>query len=416
MNIYLETYGCTANKSDASLIQGILKKNGYNISKDVNNADVLIILTCTVINTTEQRMLSRIRELKKTGKQIIIAGCMASVQSELIQSIDPNARFLPPQYSYQINELIENDKINFELKNKTLFPKYYNELVAPIAIAEGCRLNCSYCITSIARGKLRSYPANEIIKDIENALGQGCKEIQITAQDTAAYGLDLGKNLGDLLKEISKIKSGFRVRVGMMNPYHLLKNINSILDGFNSLKIYKFLHIPIQSGDNEILKKMNRKYTINDFYNIIKKFRDKYPNITISTDIIVGFPSETDEQFKKSIKLINEIKPDITNITRFSARPLTKAKKMSGRIPTEIVKKRSKIITEITKKVSEENNKKYIGKEFLILITEKGKNNSSVGRTSSYKPVVVKGQVELGKFIYVEVISAKQTHLVARLI
>ena len=232
------------------------------------------------------------------------------------------------QNFYHLNtHLLNKEKINFQKKNKTLYPKYYNQIAAPISIAEGCRLSCSYCITSIARGSLKSYPINEIKKDIENALEQDCKEIQITAQDTAAYGLDFGKNLGELLTKISNINSEFRIRVGMMNPYHVKNNLDSILNGFDSSKIYKFLHLPVQSGDNEILKKMNRKYEIDDFYNIVKKFRKKYPEITISTDIIVGFPTENDEQFERSIKLVSKTKPDITNITRYSARPFTKAKK-----------------------------------------------------------------------------------------
>ncbi len=298
----------------------IWKENKYEIVADLDDADIIIIHTCTVINKTEQRMLSRLRIFKKTGKKIIVGGCMASVQADLIKSIIPKAILLPAQYSHQVLDVLENKKTKFIEKNKTQFSKYYEDIFAPITIAEGCMLSCSYCITSIARGKLRSFPKNEITENICSAIKQGCKEIQITAQDTSSYGLDSGHDLGELLRSISKIEGDFRIRVGMMNPFTCAKNIDSIIDGFNSPKIYKFLHLPVQSGDNSILEKMNRKYKVEDFINIIKKFRDKYKNITISTDIIAGFPTETAEQFQRSIDLLETIKPDVTNITKYSAR------------------------------------------------------------------------------------------------
>ena len=227
MKVYLEVYGCTANKSDASLVKGILKDNNFEIVDKINNADILVLLTCTVIGTTEQRMLSRLKVLKNTDKIIIVGGCMASVQSDLIKSIIPDVKLLPPQYSYQIIDLLNSEKPNFKIKNKTKLSKCYDGIIAPISIAEGCNFSCSYCITSLARGKLKSYPINEIIEDINSSIRQGCKEIQLTSQDTSSYGLDTGNNLGELLTELCKINGQFRVRVGMMNPYTCLKNIDS---------------------------------------------------------------------------------------------------------------------------------------------------------------------------------------------
>jgi len=416
MRIYLEVYGCTANKSDASLIRGLLKESHHEIVEKVDDADVIILLTCTVIGTTEQRMLSRLRKFKKTGKKIVVAGCMASVQPDLIKSIISDAQLLPPQYSHHILDVLDDKKVSFTVKNKTLFPKYYDDIAAPISIAEGCMFSCSYCITSPARGKLTSYPVNEVVQDVCSALRQDCKEIQLTAQDTASYGLDIDHNLGELLSNVCRVKGRYRIRVGMMNPYTALKNLDSIIQGYNDSKIYKFLHIPVQSGDNDILKKMNRKYTVNDFLKIIKKFRDKYPDITISTDIIVGFPTETDEQFQHTIDLLKTVKPDIINITRYSARPYTKAKTMKGRIKTDIVKERSKMLTKLCGILSIENNLRHVGKKHTALITEKGKNNTAVGRTENYKPIVIKEKVEIGDFAPVVVEDAASTYLVGKLI
>lgn len=277
-------------------------------------------------------------------------------------------------------------------------------------------LSCSYCITSLARGKLKSYPMEEIVKDVCSAIKQGCKEIQLTAQDTGSYGLDTGHNLGELLSNICKINGDYRIRVGMMNPYTVMKNIDSIIRSYDDLKIYKFLHLPVQSGDNDILKKMNRKYTTDDFLKIVGKFRKRYPDITISTDVIVGFPTETDEQFRNTIDLLKNVNPDVVNITRFSARPNTKAKFLKGRIRTEIAKERSKILTDLCSEISKENNQRHIERNYNVLITERGKKNTFVGRTENYKPVVLKENVSLGDIVDVRIIDAASTHLVGNLI
>ena len=416
MKIYLEVYGCTANKSDADLVKSVLRESHHEIVKELDGADTIVILTCTVVGTTEQRMLSRLREFRKTGKKIIVCGCMASAQPDLVKSITPDAKLLPPQYVYHILDVLEDKKVHFERKNKTLIPKYYENIAAPLSIAEGCMFSCSYCITSIARGKLKSYPIDEVVKDVSLALEQGCKEIQLTTQDTGSYGLDLGCDLGKLLTSVCKINREYKIRVGMMNPYTALKNLPSIIQAFDNAKIYKFLHLPVQSGDNNILKKMNRKYTTDDFKNIIKKFREKYANITISTDIIAGFPTETDEKFQNTIDLLKVVKPDITNITRYSARPNTKAKKMNGRIKTDIKKKRSKILTELCSAISEKKNRRYVGKTYTTLLTKDGKSETVIGRTENYKPVVIRGKVEIGEFRQVIIVDSSPTHLFGNLI
>jgi MiaB-like tRNA modifying enzyme len=416
MDVYVEVFGCTANKSDAALIKGLIQNSKHELVNDSNNADIIVIITCTVIDTTEQRMISQMKKYKKTGKNIIVAGCMASIQIETIIKILPDAKLLPPQYSPHILDLIENKETKFIYKNKTKYAKCYNDVIAPISISEGCMFSCTYCITSLARGKLKSFPINEIKKDVSYAVEKGCREIQLTAQDSSSYGLDIKSNLGILLKKTSEIIGDFRIRAGMMNPFTCKMNLDSIVEGFQSSKIYKFLHLPIQSGDNDILKKMKRKYNIDDVLKIIKKFKQKYPDLTISTDIIVGFPSETEDQFQNTIRIIKKIKPDITNITKFSARPFTKAKTMIGRINTDIVKNRSKKLTEICSNISYDNNKKHNGKKYNLLITEKGKNKTFVGRSENYKPVVIDKKVDLGEFVEVEIIDYAPTYLVGSII
>lgn len=416
MNIYIETYGCTANKSDERIVLGLLKHEGHVIVHNLTDADILVLLTCTVIGTTEQRMLSRLRVFQKTHKKIVVSGCMPVVQADLIKSVVPDACLLPPQYIQYIIDIIEGKKpLLFETK-KTIQPKHYDEIIAPVMIAEGCRLSCTYCITHFARGTLRSFPIQEIVTDVCSAIKQGCKEIQLTAQDTASYGFDTGTNLGLLLTHLCTLDGAFHIRVGMMNPITVQKNIHSILMAYQHYKIYKFLHLPLQSGDDEILKKMNRGYTVKEYTGLVEQFLEKIPTLTLSTDVIVGFPTETEEQFNQTIKTLKQIKPDIINITRFSARILTAAKNMKGRIPTHVVKERSKRMTEICSKISLEKNQEHLKKIYKILVTEKGKQKTFTGRTESYKQVVLTEPVTIGECVDVKIIDAAPTYLVGKLI
>ena len=417
MYIYIETYGCTANQSDHCTLEGILRDHQHTIVSNIEAAEAIILFTCTVIDTTEQRMLSRIKQLTKSQKILIITGCMPVVQEELIKKIAPKARLFSPRELHLIPQILAQESIPPMQSSKIHLPKYYPTIIAPISIAEGCHLSCSYCITHLARGNLTSYPINGIIETIKDALNQGCKEIQLTAQDTASYGIETQQyTLGDLLNAITGIPGEYRIRIGMMNPLTTNQHLTEIIKGYANKHIYKFLHLPIQSGDNLILKKMNRGYTIEIALEILKEFRKYYPDITLSTDIIVGFPQETDAQYQNTIQLLKKIKPDIINITRFSARPLTKAKSMPGRIPTQIVKQRSRDVTSICKTLAEEKNKEHIGKQYTILITKTNNNHQIIGRTSSYKPVLLQEIIPIGSFAQTKIYDADAIHLYGNLI
>lgn len=416
MKFYVEVYGCTANKSDADLIKGLVHQHPqHQLVKTIDDAEILIILTCTVISTTEQRMLHRIKELSKTKKKLIIAGCMASVQKKMIKESFPNALLLPPRKTHLLFSLLEKQEINPRLEEKAFAPKQCTELIAPISIAEGCLFSCSYCITHLARGPLFSYPEEAILTSVNKAIQQGCKEIQITAQDTASYGLDQKTSLPQLLKRIVTIPDEYMIRVGMMNPRTAKTILSEIIQLYNNPHLYQFLHLPFQSGNNEILTKMNRGYNINDVTNIIEKVRLTHPDISIATDVIVGFPTESEEQFQQTISVLKHINPDIVNITRFSARPYTKAKIMNGRIPTDIVKERSRQLTEIAQQITSERNKRYVGNIMQVIPLKKGKNETVLARSMNYKPVIIHQKVPLGKKITVEIIDATDIHLVGML-
>ena len=246
---------------------------------------------------------------------------------------------------------------------------------------------------------------------VRKALGEGVKEIWLTAQDGGCYGFDLGTNLPELLKELVMLDYDFKIRVGMMNPDHLLKMKNEMLELFKSEKIYKFLHLPVQSGNDQVLKMMGRQYSIKEFVDLVKEFRANFPEITIATDMIVGFPGETDRQYWDTLSVVRQMSPEVMNISRFWAREKTAAAKMKNQIPGDEIKRRSRVLSEIFRNIARLNNEKWLGKIVEIMLVEKGKNEQWIGRNQSYKPVIVEGDFKLGQKLRVKINKINQWDL-----
>ncbi len=406
MKVYMEVYGCAANQGDASIMQGILMEKGYEMVENIEEADLLILTTCIVVDTTQQRMISRLKKFKETGKKIIVAGCMASAMPDLIRKIDKNAKILPPRYIHHIADIIEG-KNGFFDKPKINLPRKI-DIKLNMPISEGCLYNCSYCITKIARGKLKSFSLSGLVEDAKNAIKKGCKEIRLTAQDTASYGRDIKKSLPQLINEIASIDENFRIRIGMMHPLSAYRILDDLIESYKNAKVYKFLHLPLQSASSNVLKAMKRGYDFDLFKSIVNEFRKNFSHSTFATDFIVAFPNESDGDFQQSIEALKELRPDITNITRFSPRPYTPAWKMR-RLPTQIAKQRSRIMTKLAMEVSYNSNKKLVGRTFETLLLEK-RGEWIVGKTNGYRSVYAK-EGEIGKFEKMKITGAKLTHL-----
>lgn len=422
--IFSKAYGCASNFADYEIALGLLKKAGFELVDDAKNSDLNIIFTCTVKLPTLNRMIHRIRELTELNKPLIIAGCMPKTEREIIEKINPEASMIGPDSIEKIVDVaratIQGRKVVFleDLRRpKLCLPRISrNPVIRITQIAEGCAWRqCSYCSVRFARGKLFSYPIGLIVRDIEQGLKGGSKEVWICSQDTGCYGLDIGVRLPYLLNEIVKISGKFLIRVGMMNPIHVKDILNELIEAYKNEKIFKFLHLPVQSGSDKILKLMNRGYEVKDFIKIIEKFEKEFPFITISTDIIAGFPQETEEDFDLTLKLIEKIKPDIVNISKFGPRPKTEAAKMK-QLPVNIVNKRSKQLHELVKAISFDKNQRWLNWEGEILIDERGKKDTWIGRNFAYKPVVVKsGKNLLGKFVKVKITEAKSNYLIGKI-
>ena len=351
-----------------------------------------------------------LKEVKKLPyKKIIITGCIPQTEPKELKG-SPLLGTSQVQNIVQLVEEVLHDNsvemLNKEENERLNLPKIRkNPVIEIIPICEGCLGDpCAYCKVKEARGELRSYPKEDIVKQARRAISEGIREIWLTAQDTGAYGKDINTSLSELLKEILNIPGMFKIRVGMMNPNHVLEDLDNLIEIFKSEKIYKFLHIPVQSGNNEILKSMKRKYTAEQFKEIIKRFREAIPNITIATDIIVGFPGETEEQYNNTLDLIKEITPDVLNRSKFWPRKGTKAAKMEDKVKGDEVKRRSSLISHVFKNISRMRNERWLGWQGEILINEKGKENTLIGRNEFYKPVLVKGDYKLGQRLKVKIV------------
>jgi MiaB/RimO family radical SAM methylthiotransferase len=260
---------------------------------------------------------------------------------------------------------------------------------------------------------LRSYSIEDIVEKVKCDLASGAKEFWLTSQDMACYGRDLGTNLAALFRSVCAVDGDFRVRVGMMTPNFALEMLNELVEAFRCEKVFKFLHLPVQSGDDWVLKRMRRCYTVHDFTNVVSAFRAVFPEVTLATDIICGFPGETKKAFENTLRLISQVKPDIVNVSKFFARPGTAAAEMPNVVEQAEIKRRSSQAAKLAKQISLERNQRWTGWTGEILIDEKGKVPGSwVGRNFAYKPVTVKSSsVLFGKTLRVEVVKAFPTYV-----
>ncbi|MEL7671450.1 tRNA (N(6)-L-threonylcarbamoyladenosine(37)-C(2))-methylthiotransferase [Methanobacterium sp.] len=419
MKVYIDTFGCTFNQGDSQIMAGLLQEDNAQIVSKMEDADVIILNTCYVKQPTEQKVINRIKKVQEQfpDKKLIISGCMVEIDPDKLRKAAPSAGWIGPRQIKSTIDVVKscmNDKTSRITGHsediKAGLPKIrFDPFVHISQICEGCVGRCTYCCTRFARGKLQSYPVEDIKNEIESAVADGCVEIQLTAQDTAAYGMDTGGKLSELIKEITTIPGDFRLRVGMMHPKSMMRDLDGLIEAFMHKNVYKFMHIPIQSGSDSVLNHMGRDHTVAQYKDIISKVREKIPEISIATDIIVGYPTETDEDFEDTLKLIEDIKPNFIHISKYRHRPMAISSSMPE-IDHNIMKKRSKALNDLKSKILYQNNLAEIGKVHEILITEKGSKGGYIGRTDSYKHVVIENG-EIGTFVNVKIDEVTSTYL-----
>jgi threonylcarbamoyladenosine tRNA methylthiotransferase CDKAL1 len=368
--VYIHTFGCTYNHGDTRKLTEVLRHQGCTISRSPEGADVIVINSCTVVESTARKVLRMIGAYRDS--RLYITGCMPAVEADRILAVC-TPLFIPPgciQEAYRLHPMIQKSTPGI------------------VQIAQGCLGNCSYCITRNARGPLVSFPGDEIISQVSQHISMGAVEIQLTAQDISAWGYDTGESLTCLLDTISRIPGEYRVRIGMMNPVTIRRILPDFLRVFESEKMFRFVHMPIQSGSDTVLRQMRRGYTAADCVAIVDTFRQQFPDITIMTDMIVGFPGESEEDFLQSLDIVRKIRPNKVNITRFSKRPGTD---MSGvyDFTDYIKKKRSRMMNAVSEEVYHAQNTPWIGRTVPFIVTEKIREGSVMARTPSYLGVVL---------------------------
>ena len=426
---YILTMGCQLNENDSEKLIGIMEKMGYTKSKDIKNADLYVINTCCVRENAEEKLFGKLGELKKIkeNKNIIIAigGCMMQ-EEHITEKIKKSYPFVDvvfgthtlhkfPEYLYiaitknkKVKDVIEIDGEIYE----GLPVKRSSNRQASVIIMYGCNNFCSYCIVPYVRGRERSRKPEDILNEIKELAKEGYREITLLGQNVNSYKGGENYNFANLLEDVDKIEGIEVIRFVSPHPKDFTDDVIDVIS--KSKKISRLIHVPLQSGSTNVLKEMNRKYTKEQYLDLIKRIRNKIPDVVFSTDIIVGFPGETEEDFEDTIDVVKQVNFEQIFMFIYSRRVGTRADKMENQIPEEIKHKRFDRLKQVFEESVEENNKKYIGTTQKILVEGYSKNNQDMltGRTDTNKVVIFEGSEELiGKIINIKIISEHKWYL-----
>ena len=293
--------------------------------------------------------------------------------------------------------------------------------VGIVNIEEGCLDACAFCSTKLVKGRLQSQPENAIVNQVQRLVDDGCLEIQLSGQDCACYGFDTGTNLANLTQKIlAQVPGNYKIRLGMGNPRHILGYKDALLECFQDERLYQFLHVPVQSGSKRVLQLMNRKHSVEDFRNFALELQEKFPLFTLSTDLIVGFPGETDADFQETLDLLKETRPTVCNITRFVARKGTVAARMeetnaadAPAVSDSVKHERSAKLFDAFQQIAQENNQRWVGKTCTVVTEKQGhRAGTTIARNSAYRPVALQGNIPAGKALQARITEAEPFALI----
>ena len=395
MTVAVYTLGCKVNLYESELIISLLKENNYTLVDFNEKADIYIINTCSVTNESDRKDRKIINEARRKNKEaiIVVTGCYSqinpeSIDADIVLGNKNKSKIIDLLDDYiknkkQIKQIYDLTKVEFEKMN---INKFENHTRAFVKVQDGCNAFCSYCIIPYARGRIRSKDLNETIEEVTNLVNNGYKEIVLTGIHTGRYGIDKNTNLYELLKKLVQIPKIFRIRLSSIEINEITDEIIELIKTNDIMA--KHLHIPLQSGSDKILTLMNRRYDVDYFVKKIETIRKEIPDISITTDLIVGFPNETEEDFKDTIKLLNEIKFTKIHTFPYSKRKNTKAASMPNQIDGMIKKKRVHEVLDISNKYELEFYKSKLNKEYEV-VKEDRKNGECIGYTSNYIPVIL---------------------------
>ncbi|MHA1636680.1 MAG: MiaB/RimO family radical SAM methylthiotransferase, partial [Candidatus Thorarchaeota archaeon] len=317
MRYYLETFGCSLNKADSDLIVGRLSLLGVERTETKDNADVIIMNTCGVKEPTEDKIIHKLEQLSKGQHPVIVTGCLPRISFERVKRAIPNfGAILGPQSISSLGSIIvrvhHGERGIIQLESDTgsklqFFEGPPDSVICTVPICEGCLGNCAYCAVRFARAELKSYQIDEIHSVVERSIHLGYLEIRLTAQDIGAFGFDTGETLPNLLSSLGKLPGNHMFRLGMFNPHLVSDHLPELLDAMDSPRFFKFFHIPLQAGNNRVLKSMRRRYSVEEWAEVIASIRERFSQATIATDIIVGFPGESKAEFQDTMDVIRDV-------------------------------------------------------------------------------------------------------------
>ncbi|MBI2472283.1 MAG: tRNA (N6-isopentenyl adenosine(37)-C2)-methylthiotransferase MiaB [Planctomycetes bacterium] len=420
--VFFETFGCQMNKLDAELSLGLLQEEGYRIVDKVDEADVILLNTCSVRQHAEDKVYSHLgalRTLKKRHPEVIVGvlGCMAQKDGEAIFKRMPHVDLVCgtrmfsrlPEMLLKIRNhgshvlAVDEDQIVNVKRAVTYRPNYYQAFVT---VMRGCDNYCSYCIVPYVRGREISRTISDIKEEVQSLVSNGCKEVTLLGQNINSYGKNLGGNitLGDLLSELNDVDGLDRIRFVTSHPADMSHDIIRTISRLG--KVCEYLHMPAQSGSDEVLKRMRRGYKAGYYRDLISYARELIPRLTVASDFIVGFPGETDEDFQQTVRLMEDIRFQNCFIFKYSPRTGTKAADLADDVPDEIKRARNMKLLELQKRISLEENKKMMGKEVQVLVEGASKSdpNRLSGRTRQNHIVVFNGSQDLvGKLVDVTI-------------
>ncbi len=436
-HFYIETYGCQMNERDSLRISAVLKNMGLNAVNEPDEADVIIVNTCSIREKSEHKVysaLGRYRRLKNKKRLILgVAGCVAQQVGEKFFEKVPELDIVIGTHNiHKLGEIIAQVTKSGEQNTKVCETNFFqtdaerrffapliddiNSVTAFVTIMEGCDNFCTYCVVPYLRGRELSRPAPEIITEINELVKRGVKEVTLLGQNVNSYCSEQDGqkiNFPTLLRMIADIGGLERIRFTSSHPKDLS---DELINCFVELpKLCSHIHLPVQSGSTRILKLMNRKYTREHYLQLIEKIRNAKPDMAITTDIIVGFPGETESDFEETMSLLDTVRFDGTFSFKFSPRPLTPSAKMDGQIPYKVKTERIMRLQEFQKKVCLEKNRALIGTEQEVLVEGESANGNGqlMGRTSSNRIVNFYGDPELkGKIIKIKITDATPNSLI----
>lgn len=400
--------GCSANFSEGEQISGLLQQNGFIIQNHPENTDLAVLNLCTVKGNGTA--LEAVRDALQTipGRPLVITGCVTPDLVRELRRIEAPISVASTNALPHVPEIVQRtlagerieDLSRHKIPKVGIPKKRLNPVVGILAVSNGCMDACTFCSTRLVKGRHFSFPLEKLVQEAQDLIADGCHEIWLTGQDASCWGFDLGLNLSHLVKAILKaIPHDFRLRLGMGNPRHLLLYWEDLVSVFQDPRVYRFIHLPVQSGSDSVLKDMGRKHSADDFRMLVQAFKTQVPHLTISTDIIVGFPGEQESDFHNTLDIVQTMRPLVCNITRFVVRPGTVAAKLPQAIHRDEKKRRSGLLSATFMALAFEENTQCVGKDYSILIDHAGKNGSWIGRNDSYRPIVVQGNFQLGQRI-----------------